>query len=576
MAKNKPTQAKSVLGLEIGSANTRGFLFDVVENSYRMIASSSAPSTQMQPLFDIGEAVYEVVTRLQEVTGRVLLEKSGELILPAQPNGDGVDQFFVTTSCAPALKVVAAGLLSDVSLESAKKLAYAAYTNLVESIWINDRRPFNQKMDAVLAARPDLIILAGGTDDGASRSVTRTADLITGVLGFLPRGIRPQVLYCGNQALSSQLREAFGRYTSVRTAPNIRPSLEEEVLDPALGELNAMIMEKVLDQIGGLRRISPLCTIPPQLTNQAFHQIIKFLGRQYDPQKGVLGVDVGATYSMAAYANDRVSILNTFNLGLGSGVEELLLKSDIREISRWLAFSITDAQVSDYLWNRSLYPLSVASTIEESALERAAMRQVLRLMMAELEIREALPSSRFEPILLSGSLISRVVDPVQSLFVALDGMQPLGISPLILDKHGILPLLGAIANKNPLLAIQLLESTAFTNLATAISITSKARIGSTLLRARLDYPDGNYFEAEVKQGSILSLPLPSGMSGILRLQPTRRVEIEDFALNREPIKVVGGVCGVVLDARGRPIVLPEDPGKRTDLIKEWEFLLGAA
>jgi len=289
-----------------------------------------------------------------------------------------------------------------------------------------------------------------------------------------------------------------------------------------------------------------------------------------------LGVDVGATYSMAAYANDRVSILNTFNLGLGSGVEELLLKSDIREISRWLAFSITDAQVSDYLWNRSLYPLSVASTIEESALERAAMRQVLRLMMAELEIREALPSSRFEPILLSGSLISRVVDPVQSLFVALDGMQPLGISPLILDKHGILPLLGAIANKNPLLAIQLLESTAFTNLATAISITSKARIGSTLLRARLDYPDGNYFEAEVKQGSILSLPLPSGMSGILRLQPTRRVEIEDFALNREPIKVVGGVCGVVLDARGRPIVLPEDPGKRTDLIKEWEFLLGAA
>jgi len=40
--------------------------------------------------------------------------------------------------------------------------------------------------------------------------------------------------------------------------------------------------------------------------------------------------------------------------------------------------------------------------------------------------------------------------------------------------------------------------------------------------------------------------------------------------------VQGGVCGVVVDARGRPIVLPEDQGRRIELLKEWEFLLGAA
>jgi len=121
-----------------------------------------------------------------------------------------------------------------------------------------------------------------------------------------------------------------------------------------------------------------------------------------------------------------------------------------------------------------------------------------------------------------------------------------------------------------------LESTAFTNLTTAVSIISKARVGSSLLHARLDYADGNYFEVEVKQGSIISLPFPSGSSGMLRLQPTRRVEIEEMAPSREPIKVRGGVCGVVLDARGRPIMLPEDAGRRIDLLKEWEFLLGAA
>ena len=570
------TQAKSVLGLEIGSVNTRGFLFDIVENSYRLIASSSAPSTYLYPLLDIGDAIYEVVTRIQEITGRALMEKNGVLILPTLPTGEGVDQFFINTSCVPSLNVVAAGLLNDVSLDSARKLGDAAYGNLVETIGINDRRPFNLQMDAVLKARPDLIILAGGTDNGATRSLLRTAELITAALNLLPRGIRPQILYCGNQALSGQLLDAFERLTTVRIAPNIRPALEEENLEPALAELNAMIMEKMFEQIGGLKRISPVCTAPPQLSNQGFLQMIKFLGRQYDPLKGVLGVDVGANHSMAAYSSDRVSILNTFNFGLGSGVEEMLRKSEIRDISRWLTSSVLDVVVSDFLWNRSLYPLSVAATREETAIEQAALRQVLRLMMMDLEKREVLPSSRFDPIVLSSSTISHVLDPVRSLFLALDGIQPLGISPLILDKHGILPLLGAIAGKNPLLAVQVLESTAFTNLATAVSITSKARVGSTLLHARLDYADGNYFEAEVKQGSIISLPLPSGSSGMLRLQPTRRVEIEEMTLSREPIKVRGGVCGVVLDARGRPIMLPEDAGRRIDLLKEWEFLLGAA
>ena len=573
--KNSLAHASSVLGLEIGSANTRGFLFDIVEDSYRLIASSVVPSTHMEPVFDTGDAIFEVITRIQEVTGRALLDRSGGLIIPSQSTGDGVDLFLITSSCAPAQKIVAVGLLNEVSLESAKKLAYTTYGRLVDAIGINDRRPLNLQMDALLAASPDLILFAGGTDNGANRSLVRTADMICSVLGIMPRGHRPQVLYCGNQALSGTLRDAFERYTSVRVAPNIRPSLEDEILGPATVELNAMVMESLYEQVSGLARVSPLCSTPPQLSSQAFHNVIKFLGRQYDPGKGVLGLDIGATYSVAAYANDRFSALNTFNLGLGSGIEELLVRTPIKEISRWLKNPVTDSEVSDYLWNRSLYPLTVASTPVELEIELAAVRQLLRLMMHDLSLRDALPSSRFEPILLSGSTINRAVSPVQSLLVILDGIQPLGISPLILDKHGILPILGAAAGINPLLGVQLLESAAFTNLATVVNVVGKAHIGSTLLNARLEYADGNFIEAEVKQGSIVSLPLPPGASGQLHMRAVRRVEIEEVTVGSEPVKVMGGVCGVVLDARGRPIKLPDNTDKRHGLFQEWEFLLGA-
>lgn len=568
-------QVMSVIGLEIGSVNTRAFLFDVVEDRYCLIASAVSPSTYSEPVFDVGDAIFEVISRLEGVTGRVFFDHEANLIMPSQPNGEGIDHFVLTTSCVPEINLVVFGLLNEVSLESGRRLAYASYAQLVEAIGLNDRRPLHIQLDAVLGSSPDLILLTGGTDGGANRSLVRNAELISSVMQILPRERRPQVLYCGNAALADELRNSLDRFTNVRVARNIRPSLEQEILEPALEQLNALIMEKIFEKVGGLQRVSALCSIPPQLSNQGFHRIIRFLGRIYDPAKGVLGIDVGASFSLAAYANPRTSALHTFNYGLGAGISELLERTEIHDIKRWLIEPLSDADARDYLQQRSLYPQDLARTPGELSLELAAARQVLRLIMSDLATRAALPTMRFEPIVISGSALSRTVSPVQSLMTILDGIQPLGILPLILDKHGVMPILGTIAEFNPELVVQVLESTAFTNLATVVNIDSKAHHGATVLQARLDYADGSFKETEVKLGSISALPLASGATGQLRLRMLRRGEIDDTAVPNEPIKVRGGVCGLVLDARGRPLKLPADDEKRQARLKEWELLLRA-
>jgi hypothetical protein len=35
------------------------------------------------------------------------------------------------------------------------------------------------------------------------------------------------------------------------------------------------------------------------------------------------------------------------------------------------------------------------------------------------------------------------------------------------------------------------------------------------------------------------------------------------------VRVTGGAAGVVIDARGRPLRLAKDPGKRRELHKKW-------
>src|SRR5574341_1916287 len=122
-------QGDSLLAVDIGGATTRAVLFDVVEGEYRFLASGSAPSTAEAPFKDTSEGVRNAIANLQAVTGHSLLDKERRLVTPSQADGSGVDAFVATLSAGPALKTVVVGLLSDVSLESARRLAGTTYAD---------------------------------------------------------------------------------------------------------------------------------------------------------------------------------------------------------------------------------------------------------------------------------------------------------------------------------------------------------------------------------------------------------------------------------------------------------------
>ena len=168
----------SILAIDVGAANTRAVFFDVVEGEYRFVASGVAPSTAEAPYKDVSEGVRNAIQNLQSVLGRSLLDGSRNLITPSQPNGSGVDALVATLSAGPTIKTVLVGLLKDVSLESARRLAESTYMRIVETLNISDRRKPDQQIDAVLRARPDLIVIAGGTDGGASRSIQKLLEPI--------------------------------------------------------------------------------------------------------------------------------------------------------------------------------------------------------------------------------------------------------------------------------------------------------------------------------------------------------------------------------------------------------------
>src|SRR5215208_4551176 len=218
-------QNESILAIDVGATMTRAVLFDVVEGQYRFVASGQAPSTAEAPFKDIGLGVREAITNLQNITGAALLgAQDNSLIAPSQPDGSGVDAVVATVSAGPAVKTVVVGLLPDVSLQSARRLAESTYSRVVETLDLSDRRRADQQMDSIVRSRPDLVLLTGGTDGGASRSIQKMLEAVGLACYLMPQEKRPMVLYAGNHSLGNDVQEMLGGHAGkLQIGPNVRP-----------------------------------------------------------------------------------------------------------------------------------------------------------------------------------------------------------------------------------------------------------------------------------------------------------------------------------------------------------------
>jgi uncharacterized protein (TIGR01319 family) len=583
---NKPhSEPDTLLALDIGEVHTRAVLFEVVEGRYRFLAIGTAPTTAAAPYHHIGEGIRLALNQLQEITGRQMIGNDQRLIVPGREDGSGIDQFVATMSAGPPLKVVAIGLLEDISLASARHLVNTTYAQVSEMLSLNDHRQPEDRLDTLLRLRPDVVVLAGGTEGGASDSVLRLADSVALACSLLPRDECPEVLYAGNQALADLVRAAFKRQANLINVPNVRPTLEEEQVDPghqAMAEVFRVIRSR---QIPGVKELDAWTgdQLVPSAT--AFGRVVRFLSRVYDPVKGVLGVDVGASATTAAAAFDGNLTLGVYpGLGLGPGLAELLESTSLESISCWLPQEVSADYVRDYIYNKTLFPASLPVTVEDQAIEQALARQAIRAALIKVAAgfpKEQVAQLRsgllppMEPVLASGSVLANAPSLGQSLLLLLDAVQPVGVTTMVLDQHSLMAPLGAAAVVNPVLVVQVLESSTFMNLATVISPVADARPGTPILRLRLSYESGEEMSVDIKQGALEALPVPPGQPARLRLQPLHRADAGMGGPGRGgSVRVIGGALGVVIDARGRPLRLPEDAGRRRELFKKWLWTLG--
>lgn len=568
---NSPINAESLLAIDIGSVTTRAMFFDVVDGSYHFIASGQALSTAFAPYHDAGLGIINAIRELEKRSSQIFLNPSAQLIIPCRTDGTGVDHVVTTLSAVRDLNLAVVGLVPEVSLQTAVDMAAGLYTRIREVIGLNDFHSTEIKLDRLIRSEPDVILFTGGTDRGAGRPVLRMLDLVSLVLKVLPRQVRPYVIFAGNPLLSKRVQEALETLTEVHVVTNLRPSME--VTDPgaAYQTLSRITIQAQTRKVQGLSKITRQVGSHIEPAPPAINRIIGFLSKVYDSSGGVLGVDLGAGAVTIAAAFNGDSYLEVNKpLGMGAGIVSILEKSQLKGITRWLPEDIPDDVVREYIWQKSRYPASLPLNRETNLIEQACAREALAIAYEKASRRWPLRSPHFEPILVGGSILSQSEDRAQTLMMVLDGLQPVGITTIILDPGSLINALGTAARVNPVVPVQVLESGAFINLASVISLITSARPGTAVASIHLEFEDGTESRSEIQAGELTVLPVHPGQQCIVNLVLMHGARI-DPSSSRKPkaFRIFGGGFGLVVDARGRPLRLPFGQDARRQLLNRW-------
>jgi uncharacterized protein (TIGR01319 family) len=573
--------AKSALAVDIGTTITRSLLFDVVSGRYRLIGGGQAPTTAGAPKFDVIEGVWRSLDQLQSYTGRSLLDKEG-VIIPSTQDNQGVDLMVATMSAGNPISVVTVGLLDNVSLQNAQRLAQTSYTEIIAEISLNDRRSATDRINLLTRKRPDLIIITGGTNNGATQSLLSILESI-GLASFLiEESQRPHILFAGNEVLQDEVKSGLEKISNLHISPNIQPVLGLTNFRPAQKEINEIFHRVRRKQSGGLHEVLSWTDGYFTSTATALGRVIRFLSEKYEPEKGVLGVDVGSDTTILAAAFHGEETLRVYpNTGVGGGAGGVLDRSSLQEIKRWLPIKLPNNLVRDYIYNKSTYPDSIPTEEEHLEIELAIAKQALRQTSLDLipSLDKQIDSMGIllpgvEPIIGGGRVLTEAPHRYQSLSVLLDGLQPTGVTTLAIDQNGVLPGLGALAEINPLMTVQVIESNTFLNLGTIIAPIGIARPGTPVLRIRLYREDGREITRDVKYGSLTILPVGMGEKVSLHLRPLHRFDIGMGGPGKSgKVNAVGGVLGIIVDTRGRPLQFLPDEEKNIERNLVWKKTL---
>jgi uncharacterized protein (TIGR01319 family) len=245
-----------IVTIDIGSTWTKGALVDL--DVPRVLARDAVPTTQA----DLAEGFARVRAAL----------------------GHGAPDAPVrfSSSAKGGLAIAAVGLVPDLTVNVARMAAASAGGKVMASF---SYRLAAAQVAAIERARPDIVLLCGGTDGGNEGYVLSNARALAS------SSLDCAFLYAGNASIREEVRRILAS-KDLSVADNVMPEVGRLDIEPARSRIREMFLARIVEG-RGLARVRDETRCDPKPTPLAVYELVEAIARQIPGWDDLCLVDMG-------------------------------------------------------------------------------------------------------------------------------------------------------------------------------------------------------------------------------------------------------------------------------------------
>jgi len=138
----------------------------------------------------------------------------------------------------------------------------------------------------------------------------------------------------------------------------------------------------------------------------------------------------------------------------------------------------------------------------------------------------------------------------------------------------MMPHLGVLSTINEKAATDVFIRDCMVYLGTCVAPIGQGKEGERCADYTITFPDGRVDKGQLSFGDLRLVPLSDRQKASITVQPVKQVNLGAGAGVPVTREVYGGVVGLLLDGRGRPLQLPADHNARVASLAKWYSAVG--
>ena len=291
---------KPILLIDFGSTYTKLTAVDVEEEK---ILGTAASYTTVQT--DINDGLQKGLKLLEEKTGKLDFEKT-----------------YACSSAAGGLRMVASGLVPELTSEAAKLASLGAGAKIVG---LYSYQMTEEDIDEIAQLQPDIFLLVGGTDGGNTACIEHNARMLASMRPKFP------IVIAGNRNSVRVCKEALAG-CEIYVCPNVMPKFGVLNIEPTQKQIRQIFLDRII-QAKGLSSAAALLSDIMMPTPAAVMAAMELLSEGCEGVSGIgdlVAVDLGgATTDIYSMADGMPEGMNTVFKGIPEPFAKRTVEGDI-------------------------------------------------------------------------------------------------------------------------------------------------------------------------------------------------------------------------------------------------------